>query len=209
MFALFSIVYGAVRIGTLASSERKSAVLAYLTFALWCLVGIALTAPLLLPELYYLLDSPRVSGNHTSHLFPGSLYSLNDRATIGAEIAGLLGKDLIGSGTHYAGWQKLFRRPRLLCGPRPTVVPDAAAGPKATRRERILFVVAVVGCALYFVWPALRYAVYGFGHQAFRFSTLWISAMLLALGLAGLQRALLSGWWRPEWRLAPRPYWSS
>ena len=197
MFGLFSIVYGIVRIVTLPRPERRPAALTYLKFGLWTLVGIALTAPLLLPELYYLLDSPRVSGDHASHLFPSALLSLNDRATIGAEIAGLLGKDLIGSAAHYAGWQNYFEGPGFYVGIVPLLCLTQLAGPNATRRERILFITAIVGCTLYFVWPALRYAVYGFGHQAFRFSTLWISAMLLALGLAGLQRALLSGWWRP------------
>ena len=197
MFALFSIVYGAVRIATLPASERKSAVLAYLKFGLCCLPGIALTAPLLLPELYYLLDSPRVSGNYTSHLFPSSLFSLNDAATIGSEIGGLLGKDLIGSGLHYAGWQNYFEGPGFYVGLVPVLCLLQLAGPNATRRERLVFAIAIVGCALFFALPALRYAVYGFGHQAFRFSTLWISAMLLVLGLAGLQRAVLSGWWRP------------
>ncbi len=197
MFGLFSIVYGVVRTATLPRPERKPAVLAYLKFALCCLVGIALTTPLLLPELYYLLDSPRVSGNQASSLFPSALFWFNDRATIGSELAGLLGKDLLGSGSHYAGWQNYFEGPGFYVGLIPLLCLTQLAGPKATRRERILFVTAIVGCMLYFLFPALRYAVYGFGHQAFRFSTLWISAMLLVLGLAGLQRALLSGWWRP------------
>src|SRR5262249_33696807 len=66
----------------------------------------------------------------------------------------------------------------------------------AVRRERTLFVIALCGIALYFIWPALRFAVYGFGHFVFRFSSLWISTLLLVVGLLGLQRALVSGWWR-------------
>src|SRR5678816_1268615 len=54
-----------------------------------------------------------------------------------------------------------------------------------------------LGGILYFLFPSLRYTVYGFGHMGFRFSTLWIAALLLVLGLLGLQRALQSGWWRP------------
>src|SRR5690606_8920741 len=80
--------------------------------------------------------------------------------------------------------------PALLCVPQ-------LLGPSATRRERWFCMAGILGIALYFVFPALRYAVYGFGHVAFRFSSLWVSVLILVLGLAGLRRAMHSGSWRP------------
>jgi hypothetical protein len=198
MLGLFAIAYGAARLVAIVPEQRKSVLLAYLTFAAWAALGLALTAPLFFPALYYLLENPRVSGEHSQlQSIAGLFFSLNDRSTIGAEIAGLVGKDLLGTDQHYSGWTNYFEGPGFYVGLLPLLCIPQLFGPRATRHERILARVGIAGCCLYFAWPALRYAVYGFGHFAFRFSTLWISALLLVLGLAGLQRALTSGWWRP------------
>jgi uncharacterized membrane protein YfhO len=196
MFALLSVAYGTVRLVLLARAQRKDAALTLVTFAAWCVVGVALTAPLLFPALYYLFDSPRVSGDHAQLQSIASLFSLNDTWTIGSEIAGLLGKDLLGTADHYVGWQNYFEGPGFYVGLLPLLCIPQLMGPQATRRERVLFLIGISGIALYFVFPGVRYAVYAFGHQAFRFSAYWISALVLVLGLAGLQRAMSSGWWR-------------
>jgi uncharacterized membrane protein YfhO len=198
MFALFSLAYGVMRLLLVDAVQRRRTALDGLRFAGWCLLGLALTAPLLLPALYYLLESPRVSGQYSIfHDAVNMTASLNDLPTIGSQIAGLLGKDLIGKPDDYAGWHNYFEGPGFYAGLLPLLGIAQLLGPRAVRRERLLLLAGVAGCALYFAWPALRYAVYAFGHVTFRFSTLWISALLLVLGLLGLQRALSSGWWRP------------
>jgi hypothetical protein len=195
MFALFGLVYAIVRLA-LTSDDRRSDLRAWFAFASWCLPGLALAAPLLLPATYYLLENPRVSGDHSqlSAILP-TLRALIDRDTMIAQIGGLLGKDTLGSGAAYAGWANYFEGPGFYVGLLPLLALPQLFGPHATRREKRLAKVALAGCVIYFLWPALRYAVYGFGHMSFRFSTLWISALLLVLGVAGLQRALQSGWW--------------
>ena len=196
MFALLTVAYACVRLGIQPPHERKHLVLAFLAFAAWCVVGVALTAPILFPALYYLFDSPRVSGDGSLLLLKSSLLSINDAWTIGSEIAGLLGKDLLGSNGQYAGWQNYFEGPGFYVGLLPLMCIPQLLGPRASARERTLFLIGISGVAAYFVWPALRHAVYGYGHQAFRFSMYWISVLLLVLGAAGLNRALESGWWR-------------
>jgi uncharacterized membrane protein YfhO len=198
MFALFTLPYALVRIFGAAREQRLETLKSLLMFGLWTIVGLAITAPLLLPATYYLLESPRVFGSHSQiHGLLNSLIALNDRATIASEIGGLVGKDLFNVNGRFAGWGNYFEAPSFYVGLLPLLCIPQLMAPTATRRERLLFLIGVTGIALYFVWPALRYAVYGFGHVAFRFSTLWISVLILALGLTGLRRALLSAWWRP------------
>jgi Bacterial membrane protein YfhO len=197
MLGLFFVLYAGARLVAVPHGQRKDALRRVAAFIPWCVVGLVLTAPLLFPELYYLFENPRVSGEHSAlQILLRQLPSLNDRSLIGWQVAGILGKDMLGTGVHYVGWQNYFEGPGFYAGLLPLLCLPQLFGRHATRAERILVIIGIVGCAMYFIWPALRYAVYGFGHMGFRFSTVWISLLLLVLGIAGLQRALLSGVWR-------------
>ncbi len=197
MLGLFGVIYAGARLVAVPEGRRKDALWRIAAFVPWCAIGLALTAPLLFPALYYLIENPRVSGGHSQlQSILSQALSLNNWSMIGWQIAGLTGKDLLGTGPHYVGWQNYFEGPGFYVGLLPLLCLPQLFGGHATRAERALAVAGIVGCALYITWPALRYAVYGFGHTEFRFSTLWISALLLVLGITGLQRALLSGFWR-------------
>lgn len=198
MFGLFGLTYAAIRLSGSPASASRPTLAAFFRFAGWCAVGLFIAAPILFPALYYLFESPRVTGDHSqlAAVF-AQVFSINDRPTIASEVAGLLGKDLLGTGTNYKGWGNYFEGPGFYVGLLPLICIPQLLGPKASRRERLLCIVAIVGIGLYFLFPALRSAVYGFGESTFRFSTLWISVLLLVLGLFGLQRILLTGLWLP------------
>lgn len=198
MFGLFGLIYALARLTAVASDERRTYVRKALSFAVWCIPGLLIVAPLLFPALYYLFESPRVSGNYSQlHTQLSQIFRINDRATLSSELAGLFGKDLLGSNLRYAGWGNYFEGPGFYIGILPLLCIPQLLGRHASRIEYRLCVIGLIGTAMYFVFPALRTAVYGFGEGTFRFSTLWISALLLVLGLAGLRRILASGVWRP------------
>ncbi len=197
MFGLFGLIYALARFIAIAPGERLSLVKHTLAFAAWCVPGLLITAPLLFPAIYYLFESPRVSGNYSLlHDMFSQISRINDRTTLSSEIAGLVGKDLLGSDLHYVGWNNYFEGPGFYVGLLPLLCIPQLLGPGATRAERCLCILGLIGIALYFAFPALRTAVYGFGEASFRFSTLWISALLLVLGLAGFRRLMESGLWR-------------
>ncbi len=203
MFGLFGLIYAFARLVAVAPEMRWSHVRYTLAFAVWCIPGLLIAAPLLFPALYYLFENPRVSGNYSLlHDALQQIFQINNRATLASEVAGLFGKDLLGSDTHYAGWGNYFEGPGFYIGILPLLCIPQLLGARASRAERMLCIIGLTGIALYFVFPALRAAVYGFGEPTFRFSTLWISALLLVLGLAGLRRILTSGVWQPGIALA-------
>lgn len=198
MLGLLALIYIAARYAFFDTRhDAHRFIRSFFGFSLLATIGFLLLAFMQAPNVMYLLDSPRVSGEHSKFeaLFE-KLLSLNDRKTIGAEIAGLFGKDLLGTASAYRGYQNYFEAPgfyvgilMLLCGPQ-------LLGPSATRREKMFFLTGTILLVVYFLWPAMRHAVYGFGHTGFRVSTLWVSAGLIALGLYGLRRAISSGFWR-------------
>jgi Bacterial membrane protein YfhO len=196
-FALLTVVYGLARMALNGHGGLSAYVGSFARFACWFVLGLLITAPILLPALYYFLESPRVSGEHSllNSIF-SLVFTLNDRTAFASEIAGLLGKDTLGTGSYYRGWGNYLEGPGFYVGILTLLCIPQLLAPQASRRERWFCIVGILAIAMYFIWPALRYAVYGFGHVVFRFSTLWISALLLIMGLAGLRRALDAPPWR-------------
>lgn len=196
-FAVLTILYVIVRPVFIARVGTWSYLFALVKYCCWAALGFLLTAFIQLSNFYYFLNSPRVTGGHS--VFATLLshaWTLNDNKIIYAEIAGIFGKDLLGVGSGYRGFTNWFEAPGFYVGMLLLLCITQLFGPSAKPREKLLGLCGIVLFAAYLLWPAMRYAVYGFGHSGFRLSTLWVSAGLLVLGLAGLRRALQSGTWR-------------
>lgn len=194
-FALLTVLYAVARFA-LAANKREY-LLRLVQAAPWMLVGVLLLAPVQLPNLYYLLENPRVSGNYSAAAdLMGQMMQLNTISTIGSEIAGFFGKDLLGTGSAYLGWGNYFEGPGFYVGILLLLCIPQLLSPNASRRERRIFVAGAGVTCLYLIWPALRLAVNGFGFNTFRISTLWVSSGLLVLGIGGLRRVAISGSWR-------------
>lgn len=202
--ALFSAMYVVIRLLLVNDKFRVGRWLqGQGLLVLGVVSGILILAPLQLTSLSYFLDSPRVGGGYPSmsHILAMAA-SVNDWRTIASEIFGLLGKDIMGRGNDYTGWSNYLEGPGFYVGLPFLLMATQLATRAATGTERRLFWLAVLGIGLYFVFPALRYAVFGFGHVAFRVSTLWISMLILVVGVLGIQRSILTGLSRPALLLA-------
>lgn len=195
---LLGVLYALIRPAFVGPEDNRGPYLSTLLgYGCWVLLGLLVTAFIQLPNLHYLFDSPRVSGDHSKFdAMVGNIWQLNSSKIVGAEIAGLFGKDLLGTGSSYRGWSNYFEAPGFYVGMLLLLCLPQLLGPKSKRREKQLCLVGLLLLAAYILWPALRHAVYGFGHNGFRQSTLWVSSGLLVLGLAGLRRVCQSGVWR-------------
>ncbi|HET8899509.1 MAG TPA: YfhO family protein [Rhodanobacteraceae bacterium] len=193
-FAFFTALYLAVRYSIVTRFPLREMIRQAATFLGYFLIGLMLVAPLLLPALFHFLDSPRVGGTHSLFVntFLGSL-RFNDRMELSSEISGFLGKNLIGVGDAYHGWANYLEGPSFYIGLLPLLCVTQLAVREASKIAQRLFWVALIGIGAYLLFPFFRYATFGFGHITFRHSTLWISAIILVLGLLGLRRALRDG----------------
>jgi uncharacterized membrane protein YfhO len=198
-FALLTALYVIVRPLLVNRDQDAGAYLpSLLRYAGWAALGVLVTAAIQLPNMLYFFASPRVSGNHSLlHTLLGEAWSLNSGKIISAELAGLFGKGLLGTGSDYHGWSNWFEAPGFYVGMLLLVCIPQLLGPNASRRERWMCMAGMGLLVAYILWPFMRYAVYGFGHRGFRLSTLWVSLGLLMLGLAGLRRIARTGaWWK-------------
>jgi hypothetical protein len=148
-------------------------------------VGLLLAAPVVLPNIYLLLESPRITGPQA--VFADrmrELFTLNDTTTTLIELAGLFHKNLLGAGSQHFGWMNYLEGPGGYVGMLALlVIPQLWRGTRADRR--VLLAGSAV-LAAYLLLPAVRYLAFGFGLDYFRVNSLWVSLLLLTLALRAL-----------------------
>ena len=177
----------------LASTEPRVMLRNWLTgvFPL-VVIGFLLAAPLLLPLVFQMMDSPRVGGGGAlfERLWQQAL-SVNDWPLILVEIGGIFHKDIFGIGNAYRGYGNYFEGPDFFIGVMLfLLIPqlwNRSAG------ERKLLLMALCGVAAYFVFPVLRYSAMGFAAPYFRVSTLWIALILLLLAARAIDQVIEKG----------------
>ncbi len=176
------------------ASERPLA-----TSAIWlrsilpqCAIGLLLAAPVVVPLVFQLLDSPRVTGAQSGFsALLGEVFSINDPFTVLNEFAGLFHKNILGVGNFHAGWMNYLESPAFFVGVLPLMtIPQLWLGSRADRR---ILAAGSLAIGLFIALPAIRYIAFGFGLDYFRVNNLWISILLLAMFARALESAAERG----------------
>lgn len=174
------LAYAFVAAG-LASERPRETVRIWLRSILpQCALGLLLAAPVVLPLVFQLLDSPRVTGAQSGFSARlGELLSMNDRGTILIQFAGLFHKNILGVGNWHAGWMNYLESPVFYVGVLPLLlIPQLWCG---SRTDRRVLGAGAIALGLFIAFPAIRYLAFGFGVDYFRINNLWISMLLLAM----------------------------
>lgn len=155
-------------------------------------IGFLLAAPYLLPVIFQLIDSSRVSGSESHiHRILSQCLSVNDTSLILAEIGGLFHKDIFGIGSAYKGYFNYLEGPGFFVGVLlMLLIPQAWQG---ARLDRKLVTVSAIGITGYILFPVFRFAAMGFAAPYFRISTLWVSIALLTLAARALDLVICRG----------------
>ena len=185
----------------LASDRPRATTVIWLRSILpQCAVGLLLSAPIVLPLVFQVLDSPRVTGAQSG--FSDRLSELlapNDPYTILIQFAGMFHKNMLGVGDLHKGWMNYLESPVFFVGALPLLlIPQLWRG---SRTDRRILAAGGLALGLFIALPAIRYLAFGFGLDYFRVNNLWISILLLAmfaraLGCVserGIDRSLFGG----------------
>lgn len=155
-------------------------------------LGYLLAAPYLLPVIFQLADSSRVSGGQS--LIQGILsksLGVTDWLLIAAQISGIFHKDIFGVGSAYKGYFNYLEGPGFYIGITLTLlIPQLWGGSRIDKKAVTL---AALGFGAYLLFPVFRYAAMGFAAPYFRISTLWVSMMGLTLAAKALDQVLIEG----------------
>lgn len=178
---------------TLTSSEPRGMIRKWLTRVLpLCAVGFLLASPILLPTVFQMMDSPRVSGGHSvvrQLLQEG--FTFNPLNLILVEIGTLFHKDIFGIGNGHHGYVNYLETPEFFIGVLLFVIIPQLWNGTATDRKVLL--IALLGVAVYFIFPLFRFAAMGFAAPYFRTSTLWVTIVLLLLAARATNQVLDKG----------------
>lgn len=175
------------------SRDRRAAWSQWLPIWAMLIIAVLLAAPRLIPFSVQMLDSPRIAvGQSMLDL----VFAINNPRLIMAEIAGLFHKDIFGIANLHRGLFNYLESPGFFVGVLPLlVIAQLWRGDSISRRILVGGLAAVIA---YFVFPAVRSAVFGFQIDYFRISTLWISILLLVMYASALEQVASKG---VDWRL--------
>ncbi|MEM0966838.1 MAG: YfhO family protein [Verrucomicrobiota bacterium] len=156
------------------------------------ILGLGLAGAFLLPVLYELISSPRVSGDESNiaAFATSSLFSWNEAEEWLASVYGLFAADLFGRGNFYSGWRNYLEGPHLYAGTLMLLLlPQAFVG-RGTR-VRVVLGIVLVAMLLYLFVPYVRYFLNAFSGIYYKTSSFWIPVFVAgagALALDGLIR---------------------
>ena len=151
-----------------------------------CALGVALAAPVVLPTVIQLLDSPRVGGAQVALAGRlGELFAPNDSIMLLIELAGFFHKNVLGIGNRHFGWMNYLESPGFYVGMLPLLlIPHLWKGSPADKR---ILRAAGIALGLFIFIPAFRQAAFGFGIDYFRVNNLWVSLLMLTLFAKALE----------------------
>lgn len=181
------------------SSEPRAVLKAWLTGILpLAFIGYLLAAPFLLPIVFQMLDSPRVSGGRSLiEMLWQQGARVNDWPLVLVEIGGLFHKNIFGIGSAYnvgSGYKGLwnyFEGPDFFIGVMLFLLIPQLWNRSAADRKLLL--IALCGVAAYFLFPVIRYSAMGFAAIYFRVSTLWVALALLLLAARAVDHVIEKG----------------
>lgn len=155
-------------------------------------LGFLLAAPILIPFVFQLLESPRVSGS--ASLWSENLAKLATPADVERLIslaAGFFHKDLLQVGNAYRGVGNYLEGPVFYVGIVSLIlIPQLMAGDEQQRRT---LWIASAFMLVYCLFPAVSHSAFAFALPYYRVSCLWISMLLLFLAAQALQHILTHG----------------
>jgi len=158
------------------------------------IVGVAISAVLVLPSAWELLHSPRGQGET---LLPHQLRSYPVLGFGGAHYYAsvalrLFGNDLLGPGKDFQGWQNYLEAPMHYSGLLALLLAPQAFAVMRGRARIAWAVVTALGVALHvFPWP--RFAFWLFTGDYFRTLSLFVTLLLLALATRALDAIVRKG----------------
>lgn len=177
----------------LTSSEPRAMIRKWLTRVLpLCAVGFLLASPVLMPTVFQMMDSPRVSGGHSvMRQLMQEGFTFNPLNLILVEIGTLFHKDIFGIGNGHHGYVNYLETPEFFIGVLLfMVIPQLWKG---TATDRKVLLVTLLAVGVYIVFPLLRFAAMGFAAPYFRTSTLWVTIVLLLLSARAINQVLDHG----------------
>ncbi len=188
-------VYSTMRMVDVYGTDLKKYFLTYFLMLAMGIIGVSMSAVMLVSSVDQILNSSRVSGEAAffETLSSKSMFALGEQKHNLTALARLFSNDLIGDGgfnpqnkaMHFTGWSNYLEAPALYSGLFTLIlIPQAIALSRG--RKRILFIIGLLMVVIPVLFPYVRYAIWLFSGDYYRTFCLFFTFSLLYVAVQAL-----------------------
>ncbi len=153
------------------------------------LLGIGLSAPLLLEHLQVIIDSPRGSGpdSYSATLSAAPMFGFPDKSEFGTGMLRFFSNDILGSGINFKGWQNFLEAPEFYCGI-PCLLLFTQFFQFTDKREKRAAIILLAFWLLPVIFPYFRKAFYLFTGDYYRSYSFFVAFLLIYLSVRAFDK---------------------
>lgn len=153
------------------------------------LIGVGIAAVFWLNTMSIIRDSPRGSGlaTYATKLRAFPVLGFESAAHYGSAILRQFSNDMVGSGSHFRGWQNYLEAPSSYCGLICLLlVPQIFVA--ASARRRLIYALFLLAISVLTIFPWFRYLFWLFQGDYYRTLSLFIVFGMISLSVMALSR---------------------
>ena len=193
-YSLFFLVYLPVRYNDVYEGKWNKFPMFILKTAGIYILGIAISAYQLFPDLLQYIESPRVGGEAQliTRLKAQPLFGLADGQLRFTTIFRAFSSDMLGTGSDFKGWQNYLEAPLFYCGIFCLVtLPQVFSG--LNKSQKIAYGILTAVFVLPIFFPFFRYTFWAYTGDYFRTFSLIITLLMLIFSAKALDQIIKTG----------------
>ncbi len=150
-------------------------------------VGLLLSGPFLLENIFQILDSPRGSGpdSYFSRLSSSPMFALANKVEFGSSVMRMFSNDMLGTGNSYTGAQNYLESPLGYCG-LISLLLFAQVFPLVDKSKRRWYIALFVLWLIPTLFPFFRYAFWLFSGDYYRIYSFFLSIVFILFSVHAL-----------------------
>ena len=190
-YGLFILFYAAFRFLSDNKFDKKSLFSLYGKTILVGLIGLLVSGPFLLENIFQLLESPRASGadSYFSKLSSSPMFALSNKVEFGSSLMRMFSNDMLGTGNGFTGVQNYLESPFGYCG-LISLLLVVQIFPFMDRFKRNLYISLLALWLIPTIFPYFRYAFWLFSGDYFRIYSFFISLLFIIYAVQALDLIL-------------------
>ncbi len=187
IYGLFLALYAILRCIQTGITDIKGIASVFLKMIGYGSLGLLLSAPFLIENIFVTLESPRGNGSSSyAHILSSTpMFSIADNMNLGTSVMRFFSGDILGSGNDFKGVQNLLEAPMFYCGI-PCLLLMPQVFPFLAKRVRIAFIVFAAVWLLPIIFPYFRYAFWLFTGDYYRAYSFLVALMFLFFSMQAL-----------------------
>jgi len=187
VYGLFLAGYAVLRMVQVGGYNLKTGALFFAKMAGLGVIGILLSGPFMLENIFQLLESPRGSGNtsYAGILSSQPMFATVDQFQLGTAVMRFFSSDILGAGSNFKGWQNTLEAPLFYCG-LPCLLLMPQVFPFLQKKVRIFFIAFMAFWLMPIIFPYFRHAFWLFTGDYYRAYSIVVAMFLMYYALIAL-----------------------